>query len=651
MKKPYKILICLSLLVALLVIRLAFFLKDGTNDTVESIIIYTILTGSLSLIIYILVFPLKSFINRVRPFSKSLIIAFAIILLDIVFMMKNNFLFDRLYLISTLLIFSIIFLITMHLSKKTQLIIHFSLFIIVVIYLMVQDGYYSIFNDLFSFKELGTLQEGIESSESMIQFSWFHGLSILVLITMSIVIYKLPNIPSPNISFKKGLLFSMLLLALVNINAQYPVKEARLHTSDHYLYTSVYSKPAFMSTYGSTNLFFRDFIKSIIPNLSFQKDIDYIDAYITSHQAIRETNDYTGIFEGKNLIYIVGESFDSLAVNETLTPNLYKLQTEGWNFTNHYAPVYPRTTCDAEIIMNTSLIPSIEDGPTCYVYNTNSYTTSLANRFNNEGYSTQAFHNNYKDFYTRDLVYKGLGYDRFYGQHELNLSETDIRYDHIFFDKAKEIMIPNETSFFSFVLTLSGHSPFTESNLAGEAHYSKVNDYYGDTISEAMKYYIATQIEFDLMVGDMLDYLEATNKLDDTVIILTTDHYPYTLNQDDYESYKNIDSEYQKHQAPLYIYTKDITPMNITKLTTSFDLLPTIINLFNLEGDYTFYTGNDIFGNTTSFVLYKDYSIYDGINHFYLSEEPTSAIETLYNRAKSFYELSKAILRSNYLKE
>jgi phosphoglycerol transferase MdoB-like AlkP superfamily enzyme len=566
-------------------------------------------------------------------------------------MFKNDFLIDRLYLLSTMFIFSVIFLITMHLSKKRQLIIHFSLFIIMVIYLMVQDGYYSIFNDLFSFKELGTLQEGIESSKNMIRFSWFHGLSIVVLLTISIVIYKLPNIPTPKTSFKKGLLFSMLLLGLVSINAQYPVKAARLHTSDNYLYTSVFSKPAFMSTYGSTNLFFRDFIKTIIPNLSHQKEIDYIDAYISSHQDIREVNDYTGIFEGKNLIYIVGESFDSLVVNETLTPNLYKLQTKGWNFTNHYAPVYPRTTCDTEIIINTSLVPSIEDGPTCYVYNTNSYTTSLANRFNNEGYMTQALHNNYKDFYTRDLVYKGLGYDHFYGQQELDLTETDIRYDHIFFDKAKEKMIPNETSFFSFVLTLSGHSPYTDSNLAGKAHYAIVNAYYGDTISEALKYYMATQIEFDLMVGDILDYLEATNKLDDTVIILTADHYPYTLNQDDYEAYKNIESDYQKHQAPLYIYTKNITPMNISKLTTSFDLLPTIMNLFNLEGDYTFYTGNDIFGNTPSLVLYKDYSFYDGINHIYLSEKPTSAMEPLYIRAKSFYELSKAILRSNYLKE
>jgi phosphoglycerol transferase MdoB-like AlkP superfamily enzyme len=405
-----------------------------------------------------------------------------------------------------------------------------------------------------------------------------------------------------------------------------------------------------MSTYGSTHLLLRDFTKSITPNFSLKKDIEYVDDYASSFQDIRQNNLYTGLFEGKNLLYIVGESFDDLVVNETLTPSLYKLKTKGWNFANHYAPVYPRTTCDAEIIMNTSLIPSIEDGPTCYVYNENAYSTSLANRFNNHQYVTQAFHNNYKEFYTRDIVYEGLGYDHFYGQNELELTKTDIRYDHTFFNKAKESMILTEQPFFSFVLTLSGHSPFTDSNLAGDAHYDLVDAYYEDTISEEMKYYMATQVEFDRMVGDVLAYLETNGLLDDTVIIVTTDHYPYTLNQEDYTAFKNIDEDYQKHHSPLYMYTEGITPMTINKLTTSFDTLPTIMNLFNLEGDYTYYVGHDIFSNYQSYVYYKDYSIYDGNAHFYLSDGADPNYQTLYQRAQDYYELSKRILRSDYLK-
>ncbi|MFW5838839.1 MAG: LTA synthase family protein [Bacillota bacterium] len=648
-QKTCVILVGLGFLMSLLIIRLLFFLKDGTSDTIETLLIATIYGGSFLLVLYLFVYPYDTFKARIRPYLKSIIIAIAIVMLDLVFIIRNGLDLDRMYLFSTLLIFTLVFTLTMHVQHKTRIVIHLTLFLIVAVYLIVQDGYYYIFNDLFSFKELGTLREGIESSESMINITWFHLYTLIVLFITIVMIRKLPIVKTPQHDFKKGILYSLLLLVLVNINAQYPVKQARLHTSDHYLYSSVFSKTSFMSTYGSTNLLFRDLTKSITPNFSLKKSIDFVDSYATIFQETRDDNLYTGMFEGKNLLYIVGESFDDLVVNETLTPHLYKIKTEGWNFDNHYAPVYPRTTCDAEIIMNTSLIPSIEDGPTCYVYNDNSYSTSLANRFNNHNYITQAFHNNYKEFYTRDVVYDGLGYNRFYGQNELNLSETDIRYDHVFFDKAKETMIMDNQPFFSFVLTLSGHSPFTTSNLAGHAHYDLVDAYYHDTVSETMKYYIATQVEFDQMLGDMLAYLETNNLLDDTVIILTTDHYPYTLNQDDYTAFKGITDDYQKHHSPLYIYTEGITPMTISKLTTSFDILPTIMNLFNLDGDFTYYVGHDIFSAYQSHVYYKDYSIYDGSAHFYLTDEAKPEDEQLYHKVQSYYDLSKHILRSNYL--
>lgn len=49
-----------------------------------------------------------------------------------------------------------------------------------------------------------------------------------------------------------------------------------------------------------------------------------------SLQEATEKNKYTGMFEGKNLIVLVGESFSSLAIREDLTPNLYKLYNEGF---------------------------------------------------------------------------------------------------------------------------------------------------------------------------------------------------------------------------------------------------------------------------------------------------------------------------------
>jgi phosphoglycerol transferase MdoB-like AlkP superfamily enzyme len=650
MNQKNMIYLLLGSLALLLGIRLVFFLQDGTSDFVETLLIGAIFIGSFLMLALLFVYPTNTFKERIKPYARSLVFAGLILILDWLFIIKNNLGYELISLFSTLFVFSLVFIVTMNVSSKRRCVIHRILTYMTVLYLIAQDAYFHIFNDLFSFKELGTLREGIESSETMIQVSWYFFTAIGLLILSEFIVSLMPQMKNPKIPFKRGVFTSLILFLLLNLNATYPVKSARLHTSDHYLYVSMFSKSSFMSKYGSMQLFVRDITKILTPDFNERRANRYVEAYADTYQDIREANDYTGLFEGKNLLYIIGESFDDLVVNETLTPNIYKLKNEGWDFTNHYAPVYPRTTCDAEIIYNTSIIPSIEDGPTCYTYNKNSYQTSLANRFNQEGYTSLAFHNNYKEFYTRDLVYKGLGYDAIYGEHELDLSLSDKRYDSVFFDQAKTLMIDENSPFFSFVLTLSGHSPYADINLAGAKHYDTVDDYYGDTISEELKYYMATQLELDEMIGDLLDYLDSVNLLEDTVIILTTDHYPYTLNQEDYTNFKGIEEDYQKAHAPLYIYHEGITPMKIDKLTTSFDLLPTIMNLFNLEGDYRFYVGHDIFGSKTSYVYYKDYSVFTGDAYYYLEDLTSDTYDDLYLEVNTYYELSKNLLRSDYLR-
>jgi len=75
-----------------------------------------------------------------------------------------------------------------------------------------------------------------------------------------------------------------------------------------------------------------------------QLDIDF-DAYIeeeknenikTMHQyfknqSVTEKNQYTGLLKDKNVIFIMAESFDEIAIDKDLTPTLYKLKNEGKN--------------------------------------------------------------------------------------------------------------------------------------------------------------------------------------------------------------------------------------------------------------------------------------------------------------------------------
>lgn len=68
-------------------------------------------------------------------------------------------------------------------------------------------------------------------------------------------------------------------------------------------------------------------------------------------------NEYTGMFEGYNLIYLTAEGFSPQAVDEKLTPTLYKLIHSGFVFENYYTPLWQTSTSDGEYVNCTGLIP------------------------------------------------------------------------------------------------------------------------------------------------------------------------------------------------------------------------------------------------------------------------------------------------------
>ncbi len=652
-KKNIELIASLSLLL-ILIIRIAFFLRDGSSDLVESILIWVIYIGSLAFAGYLIYKVYNKTENFLNKYKDKIYLAGFVILMEIGFSLENHLQFNTIHIFSVVLMLMCLIIFSMLLPKRVSKVFDIVFMVLYTIYVFSQDFYYRLFNDFFSFKEFGNVVEGAESAEGTYQFSFIHvyfALMLIVFLSLYLIHKNTSHIKFNKNTFKKLYVVPLLIFFLVNINAALPVNAARLHMSDHYLYYSIFSKERFVAKFGTLNLLVRDSVALLTPSLTTRRDLEYIEDYYENNIKIHSENDYTNIFEGKNLVFIVGESFDSIVVSEELTPNIYKLKTEGLDFQNHFTPVFPRTTCDSEVIFTTSIIPSIQDGPTCYIYNENTFSYSLPELFNNDNYATNAFHNNYKEFYTRHIIYDGFGYDNFYGQHELGLSETDIRYDSIFMEESLDYSVLENEPFFSFMLTLSGHSPYEMTNLAVEKHFNSVDEYYGEDAPLTIKKYIASQIDVDVMVGVLLADLEEKGILEDTVIILTNDHYPYALDQDAYESYKNIDENYMKSKAPLFIWSSDIEHEVITKLTSSFDILPTIANMFGLEADFNNYIGNDIFSNDYEPVVYfKDYSIYDGIHHYALSSTSEDSNLALIKSSSEYYELSRKLLKVDYFK-
>ena len=138
-------------------------------------------------------------------------------------------------------------------------------------------------------------------------------------------------------------------------------------------------------------------------NSETDESIKQLDEFYMS-QNITSKNAYTGIFENKNLILIMIEAFDTIAINEEVAPTLYKMATEGFYFDNYYTPKYSCTTGESEYIGLTSIIPSATVC-TPNTYRNNTYTDTIFNLFNNKGYYSSSYHNWNDQYYNRTVLH------------------------------------------------------------------------------------------------------------------------------------------------------------------------------------------------------------------------------------------------------
>lgn len=142
------------------------------------------------------------------------------------------------------------------------------------------------------------------------------------------------------------------------------------------------------------------------------KELNEINKYL-KNQSITDYNDYTGLFEDKNLIVLMLES-----VNDIITylpeyyPNFAKIYNEGWAFSNHYSPRNSCATGNNEFSGMTGLY-TIYNNCTANVYKNNTYFESLFNLFKAKGYRTSSMHNYLESYYYRKTIHKNLGSERY----------------------------------------------------------------------------------------------------------------------------------------------------------------------------------------------------------------------------------------------
>jgi len=350
-------------------------------------------------------------------------------------------------------------------------------------------------------------------------------------------------------------------------------------------------------------------------------DIVELDEYFAA-QTPSKQNEYTGMFEGKNCIFITAESFTPYFISPEMTPTLYKMMTEGFVFNEYYQPAWGVSTSDGEYSGLTGLVPLGGVNSMKRSQNNNMYTT-LGNSFSRLGYFTEAYHANDNTYYDRDKTHPNLGYGRFIGYGN-GIEATDERpgvADHWPQSDIEAIdtivpMFADKAPFHVYYMSVSGHPLYT---FKGNYISYKNRDLVADLpYSDEVKAYIACNLEFEYAMQHLLEQLEAAGIADDTVIVINPDHYPYGLdkgfegNTKDYFSELTgftVDTEFERHKNALIIYCSDMEePIVVDEPCYSLDILPTLSNLFGFEFDSRLYTGRDVMSDAVPLVIFRNYS-------------------------------------------
>lgn len=390
---------------------------------------------------------------------------------------------------------------------------------------------------------------------------------------------------------------------------------------------------------------------------SSNKNIQQINNYIKSLSGTQK-NEYTGMFEGYNLIYITAESFSHLGIREDLTPTLYKLVNSGFVFTNFYTP-NNTSTLGGEfqsvtgLFANGTALPQWRKG-------TNSFPYGLATVFKEKNYNTFAYHNHNYAFQNRDKYLKSLGFDNYKGCY--NGMEKLINCK-LWPESDYEMMsatiseYADNQPFLAYYMTVSGHLEYNFSgNAMAKKHKDKVKnlDY-----STEVKAYLATQIELDLALEHLIKTLEEKGILDKTVIVMQADHYPYKLSLNDINSlstYKR-DSVVEVNHNSLIIWNPNIETTIIDKVCMSIDTIPTVYNLFGIDYDSRLFVGNDILSNKDGLAIFAnrswvtEYGTYYANSSKFVSngkEVPEGYVEKINNIVNNRLNISKMIIANDY---
>ncbi|MEG0239394.1 MAG: LTA synthase family protein [Anaerorhabdus sp.] len=508
-------------------------------------------------------------------------------------------------------------------GKKTRIIYGGFIVLFFGVLALAQSLHYHFFSTFFSAAKISILKEALTvKGEAVSKFDI--KLLVFILPFIGYIITQFlktkENTYTKKIRFGlSGILSLFFIINIIILTTTYPVKNIKTE-SDAYLFNTLYNKVKSVERLGFYPYTFKDLYMVLFEGGSnVEKQIEDINSYLANNGYTHEPNEFTGMFEGKNLILILCESLTDVAIQEELTPTLYKMKTEGITFNNHYAPVYQSATADSELVSLTSLFPSINYGPTAYAFYNNTFSNTLASELNDRGYNSNSFHSFYGDFYNRKTLHKNLGFDYFFAQEDLYFEQRDDWQDAYNWNLDKDLTAQtmaktfdmNEYPFFDFILTVSGHIPYNPYRYEMEGDLWGTMQILGEENNpysiEALCYF-AGQHALDQGIETLITSLEENGQLENTVIAIYGDHYPYGMSTNAKNELYDYNYDYEMNKVPFIIWTPNMEAKQIDNVSSTLDIYPTLANLFNINLNGQYIAGRDALSNIPGTVIWDNYS-------------------------------------------
>lgn len=551
-------------------------------------------------------------------------------------------------------------------NKKIYYVV--SSFILVVI-CIINSIYYNYYSSFVSASLLATSVFVKDFGDVIISFAinlkdWIY---IWQLVSLILIIIKYKKV---EVNTKKNYIFlSVLAVFCVGIGSILPPYNSWGR------FIKLWNRVAVVNSFGVYTYQVDDIIQSLKPTINnmfgYDNALKEVNDYYELNKKEMVINEYTGIFEGKNVIAIHAESLQNFAIGLTfegkeVTPNLNKLIKSSLYFNNFYAQVGVGTSSDSEFTYATSLLPA-NNGTVFVNYYNNKFKT-VQNLLKDKGYYVFSMHGNVGDFWNRNTMHQNMGYDKFYSRssfvidEEYGLGLSDESFFRQVVPLIDEIDKNGLKPFYGTLITLTNHTPWNDADKVSDLKTTWTVSLDGQDIirdyleGKTLGNYIKCINYMDKTIGQFMDNMDSKGLLDNTVIVIYGDHdariskknYDYMYNYDPYtDSVREIEddgyvqfNEYDyeiNKKVPLIIWSKDLeegkvisTPMGM------IDVMPTLGNMLNIYNEYAL--GTDIMNikDGENVVVFKDGSYVT--SRIYYSARNNEA-----------YALSNGIISEDYI--